>query len=341
MLICCSADAIYVKWRTNTTFVGHVNVRHAPNRFCYQVLVTNNQIELLVPHQDCQVSRTRSLRPVGVIITTSVLISFHPQYVTAGDRIYVLRCLHTRAQDHSLLPGSVAPAVASTDSSRELELIPQCEYQIKSPKENKIIHEAVIGEIVRHHWSCILRSRQKLCLVITNCFLITSDSKHQLIDNHGCSVDPAVLPDLVYINEMNVEQNVSVFGIAEKPFVHFQCQMSLLPSKGIQCPKPSCAANRRNQRDLLFMIENDETQILDAVSQPLEIVDLDRRQLRKRECDQSSEAIIVGEMGKEEIICLTRNFLVMVSLFTISIALCTVAAVTTVLIGTIRCYERR
>lgn len=55
----CSADAIYAKWKTNTTFVGHVNVRHAPNRFCYQVLVTNNQIELLIPHQDCQVSRIR------------------------------------------------------------------------------------------------------------------------------------------------------------------------------------------------------------------------------------------------------------------------------------------
>lgn len=55
----CSADAIYAKWKTNVTFVGHVNVRHAPNRSCYQVLVTNNQIELLIPHLDCQVSRTR------------------------------------------------------------------------------------------------------------------------------------------------------------------------------------------------------------------------------------------------------------------------------------------
>ncbi|VDP18462.1 unnamed protein product [Onchocerca flexuosa] len=56
----------------------------------------------------------RSLAPVGVIISTSVLISFHPHYVTAGDRIYLLRCLHTRATNQSLLPGSVAPVLTST-----------------------------------------------------------------------------------------------------------------------------------------------------------------------------------------------------------------------------------
>uniref|UniRef100_A0AAF5Q3S1 ZP domain-containing protein n=1 Tax=Wuchereria bancrofti TaxID=6293 RepID=A0AAF5Q3S1_WUCBA len=336
--ISCSADAIYVKWRTNMTFVGHINVRHAPNRFCYQVLVTDNQIELLIPHQDCQVSRTRSLRPAGVIVATSVLISFHPHYVTAGDRVYLLRCLHTRASDQSLFPGSVAPLTTSTDAFRGSTSIPQCEYQIRNLKNNEIVNEAIIGEMVRHRWSCSIRSDQDLCLVITNCFLIASDSKHQLIDNQGCSTDSTVLPDLIYIDNMNVEQNVSVFGVAEKPYVYFQCQISLLPSKAHQCPKPSCPSNRRNQRDLLYIIENDEALILDAVSQQFEIRDFDR-QFRKRGCHKSSEEI-VNEMNHDDIVCVTWDFFVLIALLAILIALCTVLAVTVMVFRNVRCSEK-
>ncbi|CAG9534860.1 unnamed protein product [Cercopithifilaria johnstoni] len=333
--ISCSADAIYVKWKTNMTFVGHVNVRHAPNRFCYQVLVTNNQIELLIPHQDCQVSRTRSLEPMGVIIATSVLISFHPHYVTSGDRIYRLRCLHTRASDQSLLPGSVAPPITSTNAFGGSTIMPQCEYQIRSLIDNRIVDEAIIGEVVRHHWSCTIRSDQELCLAITNCFVMASDSKHQLIDNQGCSMDRAILADLVYIDNLNVEQNVSVFGIAEKPYVYFQCQISLLPLKTHQCPKPTCPDNHRNRRDLLFMIENDETLVLDVVSQPLEILDFDRH-FRKRECHRSSEAV-VNEMGHDHIVCVTWNLFVLVAPLTIFMAFCTIIAVVS---RNVRCRER-
>ncbi|VBB28485.1 unnamed protein product [Acanthocheilonema viteae] len=320
------------------TFVGHVNVRHAPNRFCYQVLVTNNQIELLIPHQDCQVSRTRSLSPMGVIIATSVLISFHPHYVTAGDRIYLLRCLHTRASDQSLFPGSVAPPAISTNALRGSTSIPQCEYQIRSLKDNELVDEAIIGEMVRHHWSCSIRSDQELCLVITNCFVIAGDSKYQLIDKQGCSMDRAILPDLVYIDNMNVEQNVSVFGIAEKPYVYFQCQISLLPSKTYQCAKPTCLGNHRNRRDLLFMIENGETLILDVVSQTVEIRDFDRH-FGKRRCHQLPEAI-VNELSRDDVVCVTWNFFVLIAPLTILIALCAVIAVTAMIFRNIRCRQR-
>ncbi|EFO18276.2 hypothetical protein LOAG_10218 [Loa loa] len=256
-----------------------------------------------------------SLRPVGVIIATSVLISFHPHYVTAGDRVYLLRCLHTRASDQSLLPGSVVPPIIPTNAFRGSASMPQCKYEIRSLKDNEIVDEAIIGEMVRHRWSCRVRSDQNLCLVITNCFLMARDSKHQLINNQGCSIDRTILLDLIYIDNMNVEQNVSVFGVAEKPYVYFQCQISLLPPKAGQCPKPSCPSNHRNERDLLYMIENDETLILDTVSQPLEIRDFDR-QFRKRGCHCLPEAIVNG-VDNDDIVCVTWIFFVLVAPFTI------------------------
>lgn len=339
--ISCSADAIYAKWKTNTTFVGHVNVRHAPNRFCYQVLVTNNQIELLIPHQDCQVSRIRSLRPAGVIIATSVLISFHPEYVTAGDRIYLLQCLHTRAPDQSLLPGSVAPTTTFTEVSRASLSAPQCEYRVRNPKNGQLVDDVIIGEIVRHQWSCTIRPDHHLCLVITNCFLITSDSKHQLIDEQGCSMDRAVLPELVYVDNLNVEQNVSVFGIAQKPFVYFQCQLSLLPPTADGCPQPECSGSQRKRRDLHSAMESDEAQIFDAVTQPLEILELDRRH-RKRDCRrQYPGEVIVNEFGHDEIVCVTRHSFTVIVFSTILIVACTIVAAAALLLRSVRCRGGR
>lgn len=80
--------------------------------------------------------------------------------------------------------------------------VPHCEYQVRSLKDDEIIDEAIIGEMVRHRWSCSVRSDRQFCLLITNCFVIASDSKHQLIDNQGCSTDRTILPDLYYIDNV-------------------------------------------------------------------------------------------------------------------------------------------
>lgn len=99
------------------------------------------------------------------------------------------------------------------DAFRGSPLTPQCEYQIRNLKDNDIVDEVIIGEMVRHRWSCSVRSDQELCLVITNCFLIASDSKHQLIDKQGCSMDRAILPDLVYIDNVCISFLLKVFSI--------------------------------------------------------------------------------------------------------------------------------
>ncbi|VDN06689.1 unnamed protein product [Thelazia callipaeda] len=208
--------------------------------------------------------RIKSLRPFGVIIATSVLISFHPHYVTAGDRIYFLQCFHTRASDHSLLPGSVVPATsASKKYNNSYALVtlsflfldafygsvsmPRCDYQIRNLKDNELTDSTAIGEMVQHRWSCSTGSNEELCLIVTNCFMITSDSRHQLVDKNGCSLDRSVLPNLVYIDNLNVEQNVSVFGLSQKPFVYFQCQISLLQPNFGRCLQPNCSNNHRTR----------------------------------------------------------------------------------------------
>ncbi|VDM79898.1 unnamed protein product [Strongylus vulgaris] len=102
----CAADAIYIKLRTNRTFEGHVHVKFASNKYCYQTLVTNNQIEVLVPHEECAVPRRRSKSPEGVFLETSLAVAFHPDFTTADDRIFHFRCFHQRTSKGQQETGS-------------------------------------------------------------------------------------------------------------------------------------------------------------------------------------------------------------------------------------------
>lgn len=81
--------------------------------------------------------------------------------------------------------------------------IPECEYVVRNVVNDEIVDEINIGDMVRHRWSCNADVLQhNFCLIITNCFLIASDSKYQLIDNEGCSMDRSILPDLFYIDNV-------------------------------------------------------------------------------------------------------------------------------------------
>ncbi|KAI1727060.1 cuticlin-1 [Ditylenchus destructor] len=233
--VSCAADAIYAKWKTNEAFVGgHVNVRYTPNRYCYQVLVTNNQIELLVPHLDCSLNRLRVLDPSpGLVIEATILISFHDQFVTAGDRLFILRCFYSRHLNRN--------------SQNVTNEVPE-NVQLK-PIEGRL----TIGTKLYHNWTCE-NARATQCLVITNCVMRTQDTEHKLIDDRGCSLVPTLVPELRYNGQHNAEQIMQLFSTIDQSFVHYQCQLNLVEynsSSGdvnvpFSCPFPEYAKSRLN-----------------------------------------------------------------------------------------------
>ncbi|KAK0423886.1 hypothetical protein QR680_008386 [Steinernema hermaphroditum] len=333
--ISCAADAIYAKWRTNTTFTGHVNVRSTPNRFCYQVLVTNNQIELLVPHRECNVNRIRSLNPPGIILETSVLISFHSEFVTEGDRVYVLKCFHTRPQKshEKLEDGRPHKEVVEAPKTNV-----DCQYNVKNAVNGEVAKRLIIGEKVFHEWSCE-GARDDQCLLVTSCFLVTHDSKHKLVDASGCSMDRTIVPEFEYVNNSYVGQLISVFGIAQKPFVHFQCQLSLVDSVKGLCPIPDCekdpSPKAPQRRDIASYLLHSNASILDALSQRVEILEVgaERRSSSDEEapsCGRKSSAPsteIRRAQPPEGTVCVSKISFGAVAIATIAVAIFTLVVV--------------
>jgi hypothetical protein len=177
-------------------------VRYAPNRYCYQVLVTGDQIELLVPHLECQLTRMRMINPPGVSVEAHVLVSFHDEFVTKGDRLYALRCLHTHSSGNQtespLVPANSNPVTDTPTPPLE------CSYEVVrkahgNPSFRPLLPDErlPVGTALLHRWGC-RHHRPSHCLIVTGCLLRTDDTEHELVDEYGCSTVPALVGELEY-----------------------------------------------------------------------------------------------------------------------------------------------
>ncbi|CAJ0585516.1 unnamed protein product, partial [Mesorhabditis spiculigera] len=288
--VSCSADAIYVKIRTRETFAGHITVRYAPNTVCYQVLVTNNQIEVLVPHQDCALPRKRLHSPEGVVVSAELVVSFHPDFLTNDALVYRFECRHTRKDDGKLEAGTQQTALTEDPHAHDG---PLCQYRIKSSQNGHPLHSASIGDVVFHEWSC-QNTGPDQCLLVRSCFFVTPETRYPLVDADGCSLDQYVLPQLHYFDHRLVAQNVSVFGVAQRPVVFFECELALTERDDHGCQPPVCGkdstVHRRTPRTLHSIEAQSQRLEISEMHNPHETDDMARSlDMALVECAQPNE----------------------------------------------------
>uniref|UniRef100_A0A1I7UYU5 ZP domain-containing protein n=2 Tax=Caenorhabditis tropicalis TaxID=1561998 RepID=A0A1I7UYU5_9PELO len=262
--VSCAADAIYVKLRTKSTFLGHVDVKYTPDKSCFQSLVTNNQIEILIPHEECMVPRRRSLHPTGVILEVSLSVSFHPEFTTSDDRIFNMQCFHQKKSNgtsSSLAIGSPQPPPSDTKG-------PSCSYEVLSNPGGQPAGRLALGQEVYHSWQC--QNVYESCIMIDSCELVGGEETHEVIDSSGCSKHESIMPQLEYHNRTHVGASVKVFGVSHTSIVYFACQIRLHPQLPTgECPKPKCDLMRKKRDDSTSQFPS-----IDVRSQNLEISQL-------------------------------------------------------------------
>lgn len=79
----CGADAVNINFNTRNPFEGHVFVK---GRFkepeCKNTGTGDPVVSLSLGFTKCGTARTRSLNPLGMFVSFTVMITFHPQFVT-------------------------------------------------------------------------------------------------------------------------------------------------------------------------------------------------------------------------------------------------------------------
>uniref|UniRef100_A0A915C529 ZP domain-containing protein n=1 Tax=Parascaris univalens TaxID=6257 RepID=A0A915C529_PARUN len=129
--------------------------------------------------------------------------------------------------------------------------MPLCTYTVRRGSVmGSIVSFATVGEPVFHVWQC---ESDMFSMLVHSCFVDDGNGqeKKALVDDHGCTIDSSIVPDLTYNDANNMAfSEVSVFKFADKVSTYFQCAVSTcMNSEGMCSGKtpPRCGTNGPRQ----------------------------------------------------------------------------------------------
>uniref|UniRef100_A0A8L8Q2E7 ZP domain-containing protein n=1 Tax=Heligmosomoides polygyrus TaxID=6339 RepID=A0A8L8Q2E7_HELPZ len=247
--------------------------------------------------------------PRGLLLASTIIISFHPMFVTKIDKSYRVQCFYaetakTVTQNLNVSEGkdmqkNVLVIIGDQEASNEgrpsnvlhdvaqkipdetltsTVPLPECRYQVLAGgKDGTPLKLASVGQQVYHEWTCDpegkLKEDSSFCATVHSCNVREEGGREvQLLDENGCAVDRYLLNNLEYTSDLTGGQMSQVFKFADQPSLFFQCQIRLSLKEGPVCKRSSddCPKTLRGKRSA----DNDENNV-DVISQHMTVFDID------------------------------------------------------------------
>jgi hypothetical protein len=194
-----------------------------------------------LPFDTCNVARTRSLNPRGVFVSTTVVISFHPQFVTKVDRAYRVQCFFMEAD--KTVSTDIEVSEITTAFQTQIVPMPVCRYEIlDGGPSGQPIKFAIIGQQVYHKWTCDSETVDTFCAVVNSCTVDDGNGDTlEILDSDGCALDKFLLNNLEYPTDLMAGQEAHVYKYADRSQLFYQCQIAItVKEPNAQCPRPTC-----------------------------------------------------------------------------------------------------
>lgn len=81
-----------------------------------------------LPLDSCNIERSRSLNPRGVFVTTVIVITFHPKFITKIDRAYRIQCFYMEAD--KTVSAQIEVSEMTTLFQTQVVPMPVCRYEV-------------------------------------------------------------------------------------------------------------------------------------------------------------------------------------------------------------------
>ncbi|CAD6196978.1 unnamed protein product [Caenorhabditis auriculariae] len=241
----CEASSISLLFKTKAPFGGKIFVKgYVADAECVQVgdsVATSHRFD--VAHDACGVRRQREVN--GVIISSTIIVSFHSIFITKIDRAYRVSCFYVEANKR--VNNHVDVASLTTQVLEGQTQLPVCRYEILNDPQGAPIKYARIGETVFHRWSCESELDDVYCMRVHTCTVYDGQGGPPVtvIDANGCSADGVILQNLDYSGDLSATRAAQVFKFADKAGLYFNCQIQLTikdRAAGCQASQPKCVA---------------------------------------------------------------------------------------------------
>ncbi|KAK0422839.1 hypothetical protein QR680_007817 [Steinernema hermaphroditum] len=230
----CGVDSIGVQIITERPFGGRLYVQgESENPDCVSAfrdgekIISPGSVNFNLRFGACNMRRQRTLNPRGVTYSFTLVVSFHPVFVTGVDKAYNVRCFFmesVKAVDTALDVSRLTTQLI--DHRFEL---PTCTYNLKQGYDGPFLRFANVGERVTHVWQCDQVAGFVYGMLIHSCYVDDGHgNKFDLIDDRGCGLDKYLLPEIVYDeHSITAYANTHVFKYADKVQLYFTCTVQL------------------------------------------------------------------------------------------------------------------
>ncbi|ETN68656.1 zona pellucida-like domain protein [Necator americanus] len=218
----CGSSTITVNFNTRNPFEGHVYVKGLYDQAGCRSDDGGRQVAgIELSFDQCNLARTRSLNPRGVFVSTTVVISFHPQFVTKVDRAYRIQCFYMEAD--KTVSTQIEVSDLTTAFQTQVVPMPICKYEIlDGGPTGAPIRFATIGQQyqalqVYHKWTCDSETTDTFCAVVHSCTVDDGNGDTvQILNDEGCALDKFLLNNLEYPTDLMAGQEAHVYKYADR-----------------------------------------------------------------------------------------------------------------------------
>ncbi|KAF7632309.1 ZP domain-containing protein [Meloidogyne graminicola] len=198
----------------------------------------------------CGMRSLRSFDPRGMYYGITLVISFHPIFITKVDQAFHVKCFFEEASKG--LTAELGVSMLPTTEVEARHGIPGCSYSIHRSSIDEldagkpagaVIQFARVGDKVLHQWYC--STNEMFGILINNCFVTDGVKQRvQVIDAQGCPLDPILITGTRYSADLQRAYAESqVFKFADRPGIWFFCQIQMCMKKDGMCDgitPPNC-----------------------------------------------------------------------------------------------------
>ncbi|CAJ0584198.1 unnamed protein product, partial [Mesorhabditis spiculigera] len=241
----CGPTSITVNFNTRNPFEGHIYVKGLfSDPECRREETGGRSVAgIELPFDTCNVQRTRSLNPRGIFVTTTVVVSFHPQFITKVDRMYKLQCFYMEADKTVSAELSVSD-LTTVGVETTIVPMPICRYELhEGGPDGPLIKFGFVGQQIYHRWVCDTETQDTYCMVVNSCTVDDGQGeKIKILDEKGCALDKFVLNNLEYPTDLSAGQEAHIYKFADRPDLFYQCQIAItIKEPNAECARPECA----------------------------------------------------------------------------------------------------
>ncbi|PAV57309.1 hypothetical protein WR25_20383 [Diploscapter pachys] len=271
----CADNFIEVNFETKKPFLGLAFVQsHLEDPKC-RSQPPDTQMQrstgLRVYFSDCDMEKRASSSPRGLFINTTIVVAFHPDFLTKYDKVFMVQCFYMEMErklykkiDISMPPPMLHPKQVP---------MPVCRYEILdgTPTGPPVFH-ATVGQMVYHKWTCDSEQKDTFCMTVHSCFVDDGFGQSvQLLDEKGCALDKYLLSNLEYPSDLMAGREAHVYKYADKENMYFNCQISItIKQPGAEyCDVPICPdppRRRRSHANDTDGVDSNETMLSEAPS---------------------------------------------------------------------------